>query len=475
MKKFFKISLFFLIIFSFLVYSRLEAPDANQPPDNTATGDGGGTTTDPTPNIPTNSHTYVAGNGAKVVNEVGFSESGNTASVGSADSIYTSNFVFNDVINTVFTVSDHILTSATVTSGKDDNIVVINNPFDPIGSEKIKIYLNNSQTMTYSYDTENVTIGIPATSKMMVTKGTKNITIEPNGANTKIIIDNSKITKDGQTYDKPQYTIFNANLTYQNKNIIERLITAGNASVRIDTEKGFGYLLLNGQTQILPGDSYEYYNLTKKEFSYSLYNQGQSTYEYGFLKGGFIYELLSVIAPTAINYGFEGSSEITLKGIIEYKRMQSYDQLKAIAGTYNNYKAMQLPFLTVYKSEKPSNEYKIRFQSTNYTANHKYEDNTVTVSDQNTGHHKITIEKHSPVQYYYMYNLQDCPNYLIKSSATPSNDKIGGDIKIEKGTLTYRNWKVYTEGTDDYTKINDKLKQMIITSSPEKYGSVDLG
>ncbi len=452
------------------------ATGANLP---AATTDGTSSSSTTWPSLPeTNMNSQIRMIGqTKVVGGEGLSQSGNSFHVDSAQSIFTGGFVFNDVGSTNIAAEGNKLIFATVVSAKDNNVFFIKNPTDPYEIERIAIMLNASQAISYSFDGENATIALPEKSKMLVIKGSKNVTIEPNGANTEVTIDNSKIIGDKGAYDKPRYTIFNANLTYQNKDIMERLVTQGEASVRIDTEKGFGYLLLNGKVDIRPGDTYEYYDLKKKEKSYSLYNPGSMAFEYGFLKAGFVYDLLPVINLALANYGFEGSEDITLRGIIEYKRIQSFNQLKAIAGTYENYRAMQLPFLPVYSSGLIGNEYRITNRGDSYTASHIYDpiadEGRRVISKQSVGRHAVRLEAKSPPEYYWRYSSQDCPDYGVKTAA--AGERIAGDVRLENGTLAFRNWRIYTPGTRDYDGILSRLRQMIITNTPSDYGSVDLG
>jgi len=136
----------------------------------------------------------VSVNGARLKDYQGLDVDGNRIRFDSVSSVYSAKFVFNDVENGNIEVDDGMLLSAEATSSKDNNVLVIKNPLDSLEIEKIKVYLNKTQTLTYKYDSENVSIAIPAQAKIVVVKGSsKNITIEPDGAASEIVMSKETI------------------------------------------------------------------------------------------------------------------------------------------------------------------------------------------------------------------------------------------------------------------------------------------
>jgi hypothetical protein len=158
-------------------------------------------------------------------------------------------------------------------------------------------------------------------------------------------------------------------------------------------DKGFGYFKLN------PKDSFEYYDLEKKENSYSLNNNGNNIFEFGLEDAGLSADILPQISP--VNFGYfhtKGQRQILLNGIVAYKRIQSYAQLK-ITKTFEDYQKYleaDIPFLPIYTARILSQAF-LDLRSENFTSRISTEINPNPQGNeivwlQNRNHHTFWIE-----------------------------------------------------------------------------------
>jgi len=136
---------------------------------------------------------YRAENGAMMKDYEGLHINGNKITFDSVSYIARgTDFAFNDVKDGTIILDNDKLVSASVTSSKNNNKVVINNPFE-IGS-KINIYLNKTQTMFYENRNDYVKIKLPENAYINITKGaTRNIVVEGNG-DFELIINNTPLS-----------------------------------------------------------------------------------------------------------------------------------------------------------------------------------------------------------------------------------------------------------------------------------------
>jgi len=280
-------------------------------------GDGseGGTPPPQTPN-PSPPIDYCAQKGVHCIDKVNERPSGEFVLLDSVSSMYSDKFHFPGVHEITFNAYGGFLTSAAVTASSDDNILWINNPLE--SAEKIKIYLKNSHTLSYTFSNNEISISIPAGSWINITKEEKSLVIQGTGGDIRI----SVIRESLGEYRALKYAVQNGNLIYSNGKITEKILSQ-TIFAFFDMDKGFGYIKLN------PKDSFEYYDLEKKENSYSLYNNGNNIFEFGIEDAGLSADILPQISP--VNFGYfhtKGQKQILLNGIVAYKRIQSYAQLK---------------------------------------------------------------------------------------------------------------------------------------------------
>jgi hypothetical protein len=229
---------------------------------------GGGTT--PPPYNPDNPPIdYCAQKGVHCIDKVNERPSGEFVLLDSVSSMYSDKFHFPAVKDITFNAYGGFLTSAAVTSSSDDNILWINNPLE--SAEKINIYLKNSHTLSYSFSNNEISIAIPSGSLINISKEEKSLVIQSTGGDIRISVTRESLGE----YRTLKYAVQNGNLIYSNGKITEKILSQ-TIFAFFDMDKGFGHIKLN------PKDSFEYYDLLKKENSYSLYNNGNNIFEFGY-------------------------------------------------------------------------------------------------------------------------------------------------------------------------------------------------
>lgn len=308
-----------------------------------------------------------------------------TFTVKSAENITIGNNTFSNVENSVFSVIGNNLVYADVTSSKDNNTAILENPIQG-SSDNIKIEYGSNASFEVTILPSQVDFTMSKGISLNMTK----ISFTSSQNNAKLKIDAPKTPEE-----TPTYSISKGTLQYSEAEFSEYLISECDMSpAQIDFNEGFKQVILMPTTTLCAGCRYSHMDIDKEK-SYSLLNTGSEKYTVGFHKDGLLAYSSFLTQLSGNSWGFvDFPKNIELNAIISYERLREF--MPEIE-TQESYSTAQLEFMPVYKSFDYNNNAMLNLtgKEAYLTLNNmKISNSTGIIAEINSGFHKL-IEKNT--------------------------------------------------------------------------------